>query len=330
MQQRQTARRWWAGRPHPLRLVGMMSGPVDDRKPIRWAGLVGAVIVVAAALVTVQLAAAAPASAVAGIQRVLSTDQVIDSQATKSAHAYCPETKHVIGGGGWVAELGAAPTRRVTLTQLQPIRLLDGIRDGYVATGAETFPGITGDWYVVAYALCANKNALSQWDIVPTQTFFSSESVQTAAAVCPAGTRVLGTGGKIVNPGGQVALQVARASASGDIARVQAHEDADGYSGDWSVVSYAVCVTPPPGYQVVYGQSGQIASEPEKDAFAVCPGSKVVHGAGGAITNVAPGNVSLRVVYPSYDPKRVDVLAVENTPTNQNWDFIVAQAICAY
>jgi hypothetical protein len=306
-----------------------MRGPTNNSKPIRWAELAGAVVIVAAVLITVQLAAAAPASAVTGLQRVLSTDQVINSEATKSARAFCPETKHVVGGGGWVAELGASPTRRVTLTQLQPVRLLDGVRDGYVATGAETFPGVTGDWYVVAYALCANKNALSQWDIVPAQTLLSSQPVQTAAAVCPAGTRVIGTGGKIVNPAGRVALQVARASASGDIARVQAHA-ADGYSGDWSVVSYAVCVTPPPGYQVVYGQSEQDASESEKTAFAVCPGTKVVHGAGGAITNVAPGNVSLRVVYPSYDPKRVDVIAVENTPTNQDWDFIVAQAICAY
>jgi hypothetical protein len=227
-----------------------------------------------------------------------------------------------------VAELGT-PTRRVTLTQLQPVRLLDGVRDGYVATGAETFPGVTGDWYVVAYALCANKNALSQWDIVPAQTFFSSQPVQTVAATCPAGTRVIGTGGKIVSPAGRVALQVARASAPGDIARVQAHA-AGGYTGEWSVIAYAVCMIPPSGYQVVYGQSPQNASEPEKTASAVCPGSTVVHGAGGAITNVAPGNVSLRVVYPSYDPKRVDVVAVENTPTNENWDFIVAQAICAY
>jgi hypothetical protein len=89
-------------------------------------------------------------------------------------------------------------------------------------------------------------------------------------------------------------------------------------------------VNPPPGYELVYGQSEQRASESEKSATAVCPGSKVVHGAGAAITNVAPGSVSLRVVYPSYDPKRVVAVAVENTPTSQNWDFIVAQAICAF
>jgi hypothetical protein len=305
-----------------------MRAPTNNWKPSRWAAASGAVIILAAALVTVHLAAAAPASAVTGIQRVLSPNPPINSQASKSSNAYCPETKHVIGGGGWVAEMGATPTRRVALTQLQPVRLLDGVRDGYVATGTESFPGTTGAWYVVAYALCANKNALSQWDIVPAQTFLSSQPVQTAEAVCPAGTRVIGTGGKIVNPAGRVALQVARASGTGDIARVRAHA-ADGYTGNWSVAAYAVCVTPPSGYQVVYGPLSPNTSEPEMTVSAVCPGSKVVHGAGGAITNLAPGNVSLRVVYPSYDPKRVDVVAVEISATNDNWD-IVAQAICAY
>jgi len=121
---------------------------------------------------------------------------------------------------------------------------------------------------------------------------------------------------------------VARASGTGDIARAQAHEDADGFTGNWSVVSYAVCVQPPAGYEVVYASSDERLSETNKVATALCPGTKRVHGAGGAITKVAPGNVSLQAVVPIGE--RVQAIAVENTPTDESWDFIVAQAICAY
>lgn len=299
------------------------------RRTTRWAALAGATVMATAALTAVQLAAAAPASAATEILYV-SASSPINSLSSKTARAYCPADRHVISGGAWLAEMNVNnPTRKLALTQLQPVRLLDGTRDGYVATGAEIASGTTGDWYVVSYAMCADKDALSDWEIVPSAPMSpSSLSVQTTSAVCTDGRRALGTGGSIGSAGGQVGLQVARASASGDIARVQAHEDADGYTGNWFVISYAICAQPPAGYQVVYGESPQRASEPEKVASAVCPGSKVVFGAGGAITNTAPGNASLRVVYPGY--RHVDVIAMENTPTTQNWDFIVAQAICAY
>lgn len=66
-------------------------------------------------------------------------------------------------------------------------------------------------------------------------------------------------------------------------------------------------------------------------AFATCPGTKQLLGAGGAVSNVAPANVSLQVVYPfsNLRPGMVEGAAVENTPTSVNWDFIVATAISA-
>ena len=52
-------------------------------------------------------------------------------------------------------------------------------------------------------------------------------------------------------------------------------------------------------------------------------------GSGAAISNVAPGNATLQRIYPYNALDQVQAKAVENVPTDQSWDFIVAQAICA-
>ncbi|WP_433383505.1 hypothetical protein ACQPZX_21535 [Actinoplanes sp. CA-142083] len=292
-------------------------------------------VLVVSSAVALQLIGITPASAVTGIKKITVASPT-DSQSPKTATAFCPTGKRVIGGGGWVFAVNAADGNKVALTGLQPIHpIVAGLDDRYEATGAETGAGIVTNWSLQVYAICADASGLPGYEIRYAATQPSSNSVQAAQAVCLGGTRVLGTGGKIAtasnqNPAGQVVLQVARASATGDIARVQAHEDADGYNGTWFVQSYAVCVNPPSGYEVVQAASPQTASESEKLAYADCPGTKRVHGAGAAIANTAPGNVSLQVIYPFEDLKTVEAFAVENTATSADWDFIVAQAICAY
>lgn len=308
---------------------GTMRNPTSNKETTRWDARVGAMVIVTAALVAVQLAMAPPASAVTGLHRATGSSQ-INSGSPKGAIAFCDPGERVVGGGGWVQAPGAG-SFNLKLTQLQPGDF--GARDGYAVAGAETGPGgTTASWYVRAYALCAPAASLSGYRIVTSPpTNPSLNPVQATAAVCPAGQRVLGTGGTTNNPDGQVALQVSRASGTGDIARVQAHEDAAPTTpAPWSVVSHAICVNPPLGYEVVYGKSPKSASEPEKGAVAECPAGKRVHGAGAAVTNTAPGNVALVVVSPLDDLDGVRALAQENTPTSQNWDFIVAQAICAF
>lgn len=312
-----------------------MRNLTSNRETIHWAARVKAMGILSAVLVAVQLAGAVPASAVTGLHKVQSPVSAYDSQSPKTVTAFCPLGERVIGGGASVLSDNAVVGKKLTLTQLRPVGSVINEKDRYVVTMAETTPGTTGNWAVGAQAICAPASSLSGYQIVPAATLASSESVQATAAVCPAGKVVIGTGGRInngIDNGGfaRVVLQVARASGPGDIARVQAHEGASGYSGSWNVTSYAVCVNPPPGYQVVFGESPERLSESEKLAFAICPGNKRVHGAGAAITNIAPGNVSLQNVDTTSLLKEVKASAVENTPTSQNWDFIVAQAICAF
>lgn len=225
------------------------------------------------------------------------------------------------------------PTRRMALTRLQPVERLDGTRDGYVASAAETPPGTFGDWYLVAYAMCADKNALDDYnyDVIYKTTSASLDPNQDTAADCPGAQVVLGTGAGIgisANNAGKAVLQIARASADGAIARAEAHANSNDTSV-WAVAAFAVCVDRLPGYEVKGERSEEELSESVRYAKAECSaGRRVLHGAGGAITNVAPGTVALQVVYPGY--RWAEVYAVENTPTTQNWDFTVAQAICAY
>jgi hypothetical protein len=225
--------------------------------------------------------------------------------------------------------VAAADSAKVTLVQMRPEHRTDGARDSYVVTGSETTAAMTGDWWVQAYAICASPSGLSGYKVKETNNGVTGSPVEMAtAAVCESGKRALGGGARITNPGRDVALQVARASATGDIFRAAAHEDPDGYSGDWTVDAYAVCVNAPAGYEVVTTPSVKSDSESEKIAFAQCPAGKRVHGAGAAVANVA--GVSLQVVYPYNDRDEVQAFAVENTPVSQDWDFIVAQAICAF
>jgi hypothetical protein len=284
--------------------------------------------------------AAAPAAAVPGLQQRASevpSPAIMDSNPAKTAVAFCNAGEQVIGGGGWAQEVGPlATSRRLALTALVPTDQFDGVRDAYIATAAETTPGTTNDWYVQAYAMCA--------PLPGAHIVNSPSSPSTAAAVkrttvgCPSGERVLGSGGSIniaVADQGQVVLQVARPSGPGDIVRMQAHADASGFSGAWSVRAHAICAPPPPGYDVVFWESPQQASEPVKRAgfrpTDRCPGTTRLHSGGAAITDIAPGHVALQGVFPHLGGRQTRAVAVENTPLPQDrpWDFIVSTGVCA-
>ncbi len=277
-----------------------------------------------------QTAVAAAAPVLTGVEKRQSTINEISSRSPKSAVAKCPAGKKVVGGGGWTMEETSTAPDRLTLTQLEPKDDVDGLgTDGYIASAAETSPGVSGNWWVQAYVFCADAISVSGWHINADFTDTTSDPRQQMAVGCdnPATQRVIGTGARIaVSAGfeGQVVLQVARASGPGDITRAQSHEDADGYTGTHWLGAYAICMNTPQGYSVATGESTERLSETHKIAFAGCGGKQLLS-AGAAITDVAPGNVSLQVVFPG---SNVEAFAVENTPTSLNWDFIIARGIC--
>lgn len=311
-----------AAAPHSMKEFSMTS---RYRTVARWVSRAMALALVAGALGTAQLTAAEPASAVTGLEKVFSPSSPTDSQASKTVTARCPSGKEIVGGGGWVHAVDRIAEDNLALTELRPF---ESYRDGYTVT-AEELLYTSGDWWVQAYAICAD--SVSGHQIVTGTTSYSSQSRQHAKAVCPSGTRAIGSGARINYAStGEVALQIARASGPGDITRAQAREEANGYSGNWNVTAYAVCVNRPYGYEVVYGASSERDSESTKSATAACPDGKRVHGAGAATIFDAPAGVALQVVYPFNDLRRSMAYAVETSPTSADWDTIVAQVICAY
>ena len=304
--------------------------------------LLGAMAMVAAALVAGLLVGAQPASAVPTLHKVSGPSSPIDSQSPKTARATCPAGERVLGGGGSVLQNTNVPFEGLTLTKLKPVHVDDrdhprpGLEDYYEVTGSEVGNGNDVNWFVTAYALCANPNYVPGLHIISETTLPSSQPRQaTATDQCPSGQRVIGSGAEIQNPRGRVALQVARASGPGDIARAQAHEDVKfpEHLLPWSVTAYAVCATKPPGYRVVFEPSQQQQSEDRKFASARCPADsdgrqRFVHGAGAAITNVEPGYVGLTQAVPF--SRSVFGEAREHSLTDDPWDVIVAAAICAY
>ena len=284
------------------------------------------VVVIGAALVLLGAVQTASASAnVSGWQKVKGVS-AIDSSPSKTARAYCPEGKRAIGGGGGLVWDLQHHTRDVVLTGSYPVHPLSG-RDSWVVSAHEDQGGTTDTWWVDAYAICVDP--IAGMHIEVTGGTYGSSTSQRPEAHCDPGERVLGSGGYVQDTGGQVGIQVARASTLATFSYFQAHEDADGYAGNWGLLAYAVCAPAPAGYEIVQTASSTSLSEAEKSADAYCPSGKEVLGGGGALGFSAPGNAMLtRTILPDYDDT-VLAVADENVSTAANWDFIVAQAICA-
>ena len=304
---------------------------MNRQRDHRIAGLVAGVLVLAAGAAGSGTPASAQARPlVTGLEKVSAT--TYNTAASKQAFAFCDPGQVVVGGGGWAYVPGSADDpNKVTLVQLQPATSLQGSgRQGYAAGAAEVGSGVRGAWWVEAYALCADPIAGHRITHSP-DTERTSDSVQRADALCnrAAGERVLGTGARILDTTFQVGLQVARVAASGDIARAQAHEDGSGYGGTWRLQAYAICAPQPQGYEIRTGASSEDGSESDKDAHAGCGSAdKQLISVGAAVTDGAPGEVSLRQVYPKSGLRGMDAWAVENEPTNATWDTMIVRGVC--
>ena len=288
-------------------------------------------------LLTVAASTAAPAGAqsapvVQGLVKVQSP-AISNSNRYKTEVATCPGSKKVVGGGGWTMTTDPDEEESVALTRLEPSDNVDGAgADGYIATAAETQPGVGGDWWVQAYALCADASSVPGWDINAAYTTTASDPKQQLSVGCDnAGQKVIGTGARIgINALGQgeVVLQQAAALFTGLRARAQAQEDGTGYAGQWWLGAYAICASTPSGYEVVTGGSAQAQSETSKWVEASCSSGNQLLSAGAFTTVDVPPNISLQTVYPRSNLRQLEAYAVENTPTSLSWGVFSVRGIC--
>ena len=282
-----------------------------------------AVLVIAAGLVWVQQASAAQPNVI----RVEGPIKATSAAASKTATARCPDGMKVVGGGAEIFVNVGTVSGKLVLTDLIPKSDKVTGFEGYTAGAAQSSGGTSDAWGLRVFAMCSDP--LPGLQIISASTQSDSAPSKEAIAFCPANQRVIGSGGRVSTSAGQVHLQVARPSGPGDIVRSQGHEDADGFSGQWVSTAFAICVNTPAQYKVQFGDSPQRLSESVKTATATCPSGLTRFGTGAAISNIAPGDVALRTVVPLSNQQAGGVVAHEVTPTNVNWDFIVATAVCA-
>lgn len=282
-----------------------------------WMTAIGAGCV--AAVIAAQAFSAGPAAASTVPPGSVSVTSAISpfNSANKSLRANCPAGKRVLGGGGFVSG-----TRHAVLTELQPISTPSG--DSYEVSAAEDQAGENGAWAILAYAFCAT--APAGLEIVSATSTAASNAFTGISATCPGSKRLVGSGGKIDSGAGQVDLLTFPEGTFGSNRTTAAgQEDRDGFAGNWTVTSYAVCLssTSVLDLQIVKTFSAGDGST-FKAATATCPsGKSATGGAGWADT---PAHVEYIKPNTGINPTSIEVGATAATGFTSQ---VVAIALCA-
>ena len=190
----------------------------------------------------------------------------------------------------------------------------------------------------LALASPASASVGSNLRLVPGQSATDSTFSKQAVAECPAGTVVYGGGGDIVGGGHEVILY--EIDSRGDRRRfyASAHEDVGGYSGSWTVYSWAVCGPDRPELGLAYTSATNYTNTGSRfiRAAVTCPAGKKVISVGGAAAgpfwffqHQAAGMV-LDSVVPSADLRTVTVDAYQEERANNNDAGVLASAVCGY
>jgi hypothetical protein len=317
-----------AGHRRPERRIGAAAAGVDAISKTRTTRFIGlAVAVVVGLSGSLAISATPAAAAVPGLIRVssISGSTPHDSKVMVVA---CPAGKKLVGSGARITGgLG-----EVVLTSLQPNGSPTVAPTSVTAIAQEADP-ISRNWSLTVYGICANPLP-GLVRISATSVDNQSEDFKGAAAVCPTGKRMVSSGFSIGLAQGQATVRsvLPVGTAPGDpvpyYASVAAAES-DLYSGNWSLIAYAICATAPAGLQSYFASSARNSAD--KSVVAQCPAGKAMLGAG--LSNGGPvGQIVLDDYVPSGGPTTAPtsilVTEYEEDAVAEDWDF-VAYAICA-
>jgi hypothetical protein len=263
------------------------------------------------AVVTV-VAPAEPASA--SRSQIIQPVQVIaispdDSALYKSVSVSCPAGMRVVGAGFQL--LGAAG--HIVLDDLIPSAT--GVQ---VGAGKDQY-GTTDNWQIVAVAACAV--APVGIEIVSDTSAFAPGGGRDAAAACPLGRRVIGTGASLSNGWGEISIN----SVEVHNAAVFAHgtQDQDGYSGSWAITVYAICASPVVGLNISTGISTDDSSSPKR-AVAECPDQRAL-GLGWSVGDSGQAYITQAII----DANQIIATASEDADSYDGTWRLVATATCA-
>ena len=215
---------------------------------------------------TALLLAASTSTATAQVERV-SANSATDSTTSKSVIVRCPPAKQVVGAGGGVT----GGFGQVLVYGIKPTSDLRSVS----VSGREDSDGTSNSWSLRAYAICGSVPGLELATSAPLTT--ASPSV---TAPCPAGKRLVGTGGELLGGSGHVVLHRMRPNSSVNSVTVSAHDDSDPTSTPWSVRAYAICASPIAGLITVSGNHDLLEPTFANTATARCPAGTHLLGTG--------------------------------------------------
>ncbi|MCW6005121.1 hypothetical protein K1W54_11090 [Micromonospora sp. CPCC 205371] len=149
----------------------------------------------------------------------------------KSATAFCPAGKKLYGAGYKLPSSNG----QVFPTAVRPDEALSK-----VTVLADAHGDITGDWSLIAYAVCAKPAAYMRLLTARSGPDPAASKTVTSDA-CPGGAHVHGVGAEIDGAPGDVVL-AAMAPSTLSLTRSTAGAHAHGrVPADWAVTSYAIC-----------------------------------------------------------------------------------------
>jgi hypothetical protein len=143
--------------------------------------------------------------------------------------ARCPFSQSMLGIGASLSQ----GFGQISISQLQ-------VNGGAYAMAVPDEDGFSGTWSLTSYAICADLSAsIDEHEFVAT-TGNDSPTAMSAETVCTFPRRAISVGW-IISPGSQVYATGAYFTFNNTAARLDAHEDANGYNGRWQGDIIAFC-----------------------------------------------------------------------------------------
>jgi hypothetical protein len=163
---------------------------------------------------------------------------------------------------------------------------------------------------------------------VTAATSYTSQASKTKTVSCPAGKKVLSTGGQVVGAGpGEVVMDDILPDSQLTAVTASAKTLGTGTGTSWRLRVYAVCALPPDGLKRSEAASA-FNSDRSKQATAACPdNTDRVVGAGVQVAG-GDGRVTPNEIMVDADLRRVTVRAEEAISTANAWS-VRAYAVCA-
>jgi hypothetical protein len=234
----------------------------------------------ASALVGTTLACVATVFAVATPAQAAVVDVAVAAAAgvvAQSATATCPAGEYLTGGAGGIVGAG----RNVTLTDVVP-----DLATNSVTVWGHTNPGGAPGYSTVAQAICRPGAPPAGYYLEVQSSGANADTSKAVVATCQGATRLLGTGAEIIGASGQAFYRSILPSFASTSNTVTA-DAAFGFAGNWELIAYAICGTPPAAAPVRVAQSTVGGADPvnsKSQQSGTCPAGTAITGVGGSAT----------------------------------------------